>query len=195
MPSAAPSLRLWRYFWVCDFMTIDRFRRFSRQIVIFAGFMAVGSASFAYDWTDGFNLEKKEGDRYRLLLSPATYHFHEKPEYTHVWLVGIDRERADSSLAGIAFFRNSFGQSSAYIFPWGKVYRDLLSQRGLYAKVSAGLLYGYRGQYEDRVPFNNNGFSPAIVPSLGWEFSGGYQAQINLLGLNALMFQLSVPLN
>lgn len=176
-------------------MNIRFFGRASRRCIVFLWLMAGATASFAYDWTDGFNLQKKEGDRYKLLLSPYTYHFNNKPEYTHVWLVGIDRERADASLAGIAFFRNSFGQSSAYIFPWGRVYRDFFPKTGLYAKVSAGLLYGYRDQYEDRVPYNNNGFAPAIVPSLGWESPAGYQAQVNLLGLNGVMLQLSVPLN
>ena len=31
-------------------------------------------------------------------------------------------------------------------------------------------MYGYRGEYEDKVPLNSNGFSPGLLLSLGWAF-------------------------
>ena len=111
-----------------------------------------------------------------------------------MWLVGIERERADGSLAGIAYFSNSFGQPSGYYFPWGKSYHEFLGQPQLTAKVTAGVLYGYTGIYKDKVPFNHGGFSPAIVPALAWELGDGFQVQANMLGFNGMMIQLTLPL-
>ena len=155
---------------------------------------ALCSQAIAYDWKDGFDFSGKEGDRFGLILSPFTHHFNHSDEHEHVWLVGLFRERADGAIAGAAFFNNSFGQPSVYLFPFGKIYRGIFNEPQLYAKVTAGLLYGYRGRYEDKVPFNSNGFSPGIVPALGWQHESGYQAQVNLLGNSAVMFQVSVPL-
>lgn len=158
----------------------------------FLGTASVGA--LAYDWTDGFDLSKREGDRYKVIFSPFTHHFNYSEDHKNVWLIGVDREREDRSLAGIAYFTNSFGQPSVYIYPWGYTFRGLLDTPQLYAKLTAGLLYGYRGKYEDNVPFNHNGFSPGIVPALGWETKDGYQAQLNLLGFAGLMLQFSLPI-
>lgn len=156
--------------------------------------IAVTSPAHAYDWGDGFNLSSKPGDSYSLIVSPFTAHFHPSDEHEYVWLVGLERERADGAVAGAAFFSNSFGQESGYIFPWGGIYRDVMYQPQLYFKWTAGLLYGYTGKYEHKVPFNHGGFSPAIVPALGWEFGSKQQIQLNLLGLNGLMLQFTQPL-
>ncbi len=148
----------------------------------------------AYDWGDGFDLSSKAGDRLNLMVAPYSAHFHPSDEHEHVWLVGLERERANGSIAGAAFFSNSFGQESGYFFPWGEIYRNVLDTPQLYVKWTAGMLYGYTGRYEHKVPLNYNGFSPAIVPALGWEFSGRQQIQLNLLGLNGMMLQFTVPL-
>lgn len=167
-------------------------RRFRSWATIAA--LAFPGAASAYDWKDGFDLQARPGDRYGLMYSPYTAHFHPSPEHHYVWLLGVERERADSQLAGITLFSNSFGQPTTYIFPWGKVYRDVFDRPGLFAKLTAGLLYGYRGRYEDKVPFNHDGFSPAIVPAVGWESGDRYQVQVNLLGANAVMLQFTLGL-
>jgi hypothetical protein len=156
--------------------------------------LSLPGAASAFDWKDGFDLQSRPGDRYGLMYSPYTAHFHPSPDHKYVWLVGVEREREDAQLAGITLFSNSFGQPTTYIFPWGKIYRDVFEQRGLFVKLTAGLLYGYRGKYEDKVPFNYDGFSPAIVPALGWEYGGRFQAQVNLLGANAVMLQFTLGL-
>jgi len=152
------------------------------------------SPAQAYDWGDGFNLSSKPGDHLNLIASPYTAHFHPSDEHEYVWLLGVERERADGALAGAAYFSNSFGQESGYIFPWGEIYRNVFDHPQMYVKWTAGLLYGYRGKYEDKVPFNHGGFSPAIVPALGWEFGSKQQIQLNMLGLNGLMLQFTQPL-
>ena len=38
----------------------------------------------------------------------------------------------------------------------------------LFIKVTAGLVHGYRGQYQDKIPFNKSGIAPVIIPSVGY---------------------------
>jgi hypothetical protein len=154
----------------------------------------IAPVASAYDWTDGFDLSTKSGDRWSLIASPYTYHFRPSDEHKAVWLVGFERERANGSIAGAAFFSNSFGQDSGYVFPWGQMYRGVFDQRQMYAQWTAGMLYGYVGKYQHKVPFNSGGFSPAIIPALGWEFESKQRVQVDLLGLNAIMFQFSQPI-
>lgn len=146
------------------------------------------------DWKDGFSLSASAGDRVGLFVSPITLHFRPSDEHKHVWLIGVQRERKDGHLAGAAYFSNSFGQPSAYVYPWGKIYRGVFGTSQLYVKWTAGLMYGYKGPYKDKVPFNHGGFSPAIIPAVGWEFEGRRQVQLNALGLNGMMLQFGLPL-
>ena len=64
----------------------------------------IAPVASAYDWTDGFDLSAKSGDRWSLIASPYTYHFHPSDDHKTVWLIGAERERADGSIAGAAFF-------------------------------------------------------------------------------------------
>ena len=64
----------------------------------------------------------------------------------------------------------------------------------LFAELTGGLLYGYKDPYENKVPFNHNGFSPGIVLSLGWRFTPMLSTQLNFLGTNAVMFQISADI-
>lgn len=156
-------------------------------------FSLAAPAAKAYDWSDGFDLTEKSGDRWSLIASPYILHFHPSDNHKHVWLIGAERERSDGAITGAAFFSNSFGQESGYFFPWGQIYRGVLDQPKMYVKWTAGILYGYRGEYQHKVPLNYGGFSPAIVPALGWEFDSKQQIQFNLLGLNGMMLQFTQP--
>ncbi len=134
--------------------------------------------------------------RWYLTVSPFTQHYHPKSEHDYVWLVGIERvDSKDNSLMGASFFNNSFGQPSVYFYPWGQVYPRLWGYEKLTGKWSAGLIYGYTGQYEDKVPFNSNGYSVGFVPALSWALGSGYEAQVSFPGGAGLMFHLQVPLN
>jgi hypothetical protein len=41
---------------------------------------------------------------------------------------------------------------------------------------------------------NYNGFSPAVIPAVVYEFQSGWSVQANILGTAGMMFQLSAPL-
>lgn len=129
----------------------------------------------------------------RLQLSPYTAHYSNSADHQHVWLVGLELER-EQTLFGIAYFKNSFGQPSAYAYPYGKVYRNVFNVDHLFVKWTIGILYGYKHPYEHKVPLNYHGFSPVIIPAIGWELPSGFSTQISFLGTSGVMFQFSKDL-
>jgi hypothetical protein len=114
--------------------------------------------------------------QWRALVSPFSVHFDHNPQHEHV--------------AGASYFSNSFGQPSAYLYV-GKRYPALFDRPQLFGQWSAGLLYGYRGEFKDKVPFNHNGFSPGALLSMGWQFNKQTSATVHLLGNSGLMVQLA----
>jgi hypothetical protein len=137
---------------------------------------------------------KESGPKLTLMLSPYTYHFNPKPTHRNVFLVGLEREHASRKLDGAALFRNSFGQPSIYVYPWGGVYKSILGVDKLSFKWTGGIIYGYKGEFKDELA-NVGGFAPAIVFGLNYEFKPGWSAQINTLGFAAAQFQLNVALD
>jgi hypothetical protein len=130
------------------------------------------------------------------MVSPnATYHYTRSEEHRPVHLVAVERQRENGRVHGGAFFTNSFGQPTGYWYPYGKHYANLFGSKGWYAKYTAGLMYGYVGKYEDKVPLNYNGLSFAIVPALGYQASKQWAVQLNVLGAAALMLSFSSNLD
>ena len=125
--------------------------------------------------------------KWDLTLSPYTKHWSHNPEHKPVVLVAMDSHVTGGRFCGMALFSNSFGQESAYVYV-GQQWDGLFGNPKLFTKVSAGLLYGYRGQYKDKIPFNNLGSAPAIIPSLGYTITPKDSAQIYLLGKAGLLF-------
>ena len=147
---------------------------------------ATGSAS------DGPGLM---GEGYwRIVGSPFSHHWRYSEEHRSVWALGGEWQRSDNWLAGGSYFRNSFGQPSAYLYV-GKRYPGVWeSQPQLFVQWSAGLMYGYRGKFEDKVPLNNNGFSPGALVSAGWSINTRTAITAHLLGDAGVMFQFSYDL-
>lgn len=135
-----------------------------------------------------------QSPKLQLQFSPYSYHFSPSEEHKSVFMVGLEREHAGGKLDGITFFSNSFGQECLYVYPWGGVYKNIWGVAPLSFKWTAGLLFGYKEPYEDKVPFNYKGFSPGVVFALAYEFKPGWSAQVNALGNSALMLQLNVPI-
>ena len=134
------------------------------------------------------------GMKLSLMLSPYTYHFRPKPTHRPVIMVGLEREHPNAKLDGAALFKNSFGQPSIYIYPFGGIYKDIFSVNKLYFKWTAGLVYGYKGEFKNEVA-NVAGLAPVIIVATGYEFTPTLSAQINTLGKAAAQFQLNVKLD
>jgi hypothetical protein len=132
-------------------------------------------------------------DGWELTLSPYTYHFHPSDEHEYVYQIGVIKKLEDRWIAGASYFSNSFGQPSAYVYI-GQRYEDLPGFEKLYLQWNVGILYGYVGEFKDKVPFNYKGFSPGFVPSIGYKFSDRVYGELDLLGNSALMFNLVFPL-
>jgi hypothetical protein len=127
---------------------------------------------------------------WRLVVSPYTYHFRYSEEHRYVWAVGAERQGDNGWLYGGSYFSNSFGQPSAYAYV-GERYDDVLNTDALFFQWSAGLMYGYKGKFKNKVPLNYNGFSPGAVVSLGWTLDRQNSVQANLLGDAGVMLQFS----
>lgn len=119
-----------------------------------------------------------------------TYHYQPSLEHKNVKMLGLERESNDKKIDGIIFFNNSFGQPSFYLYPFGGKVENILNNPGNYLKYSCGLLYGYKGKYQNKVDFNYKGYAPACIPAIGYE-RNEYQMQLNLLGTAGLMLQFN----
>jgi hypothetical protein len=128
-----------------------------------------------------------------LLASPFTYHFHYKPEHRPVWLLGGSSIEADGRLTGLTVFSNSFGQLCAYGFV-GHKYLEPFGWSRTYWAWTAGLIYGYRGEFKDQAGVNIGGFTPVIVPRLGFRLTPKVALELQPLGSAALMFSIAVDL-
>ena len=130
------------------------------------------------------------GDIWRVTFSPYTSHYHYSADHRHVYMLGLERQSAGGFVLGGSWFRNSFGQPSAYVYA-GRRFSSFTSYEPLFAQLTAGVLYGYKPPFEDKVPLNRNGVSPGAVLSVGWQLTPMVSAQLNFLGDSALMFQWS----
>jgi hypothetical protein len=136
----------------------------------------------------------EDDEKLRLQLSPYTMHRSYDEEHKDVIMIGLEREKASGKLDGFNLFTNSFGQPSIYMYPWGGVWHQFGGVNALSFKWTAGLLYGYVAPYENKVPLNHNGFSPAAIIALTYDIAPGWSGQLNVLGTAALMFQLNMDL-
>lgn len=161
-----------------------------KRLLPLLGLLALAQASPAATWCH--RLMAKEGapeptQRFEFTFSPYTHHWSQNPEHKTVVLTSVDEQVPGQRLCGLSLFTNSFGQPSAYLYV-GRHYPQFLGQEKLFAKVTAGVLYGYVGQYENKVPLNHNGFSPGIIPSIGYRLGQRDNVQMMVLGNAALMF-------
>ncbi|MDB6143743.1 MAG: sn-glycerol-3-phosphate transporter [Pseudomonas sp.] len=121
--------------------------------------------------------------------SVYTRHFSPDPEHNnHQKLIGLEWNEASGWLYGGATFRNSYDQQSVYGY-LGKRFES--DQYPVYFKLSGGLLYGYKGKYRDKIPLNNLGVAPVIIPGVGVHL-GPVTAEAVLLGVSATMINIGV---
>jgi len=105
-------------------------------------------------------------------------------------LVALEAVRSDDWLYGLALFDNSFNQFSQYLYG-GKNWYFHDNWEGFHAKVTVGLIHGYKDEYKDKIPFNELGIAPAIIPSIGYK-KGRFEADMMLLGNSAMLFTVGM---
>jgi hypothetical protein len=128
-----------------------------------------------------------------LLFSPYTVHYNPDKDHKPVVMLGLNKALEGRWFAGGVVFSNSFGQPSTYVYA-GQRYVDPFGFENWYLQWTAGLLYGYVGEYEDKVPLNYKGFSPGLVPSIGYRFNKYVYGELDFLGAAGLMFTVVAPL-
>jgi hypothetical protein len=131
---------------------------------------------------------------WRLAVSPFSNHWRYSEEHQPVYALGLERQYDDHWLLGGSFFSNSFGQPSAYAYI-GRRSDGLFGEPSLYFQWSVGLMYGYVGKFESKVPLNINGFSPGALVSLGWQANRDWSFTVHALGDAGLMFQIGYDLH
>lgn len=121
-----------------------------------------------------------------LKYSNFVSHYRSNPEHNNnPGLVGIELRR-DQWLAGGATFRNSFSQRSHYAYI-GR--RFDAPSAPVFLKLTGGVLHGYRGEHKRKIPLNDLGVAPAIIPSVGVQ-KGRFSGELVVLGESALMLTL-----
>lgn len=129
-----------------------------------------------------------DGFGYEIFVSPYTHHWTSSEEHRPVRAVSISRLLPNTRFCGFSLFTNSFGQPSAYAFT-GKYWpQPFESMPEVYVSVSGGIVYGYVGSFKNKVPLNVGGFSPVIIPTVGYRLSKRSALEVQLLGTAAVMF-------
>lgn len=168
-------------------------RHFSIALLSSAAFNLLAGSAAQADTTERYcpSFLAVEGapapsHRGEFVVSPYTHHWSSSPEHKPVVLVALDEQLPGGRLCGVSFFTNSFGQPSTYVYA-GKQFNQLFGQPQLFLKVTAGIIYGYVGQYQNKVPLNYGGFSPGVIPALGYKLTAHDSVQFKLLGTAGLM--------
>ena len=115
--------------------------------------------------------ELYDSEKDDLYIMAGTYtHFNDSDDHEGpAVLTSFEIVKPNQHFYGIALFNNSFGQFSQYIF-YGKEYRFDKTFQGLRAKVSGGVIFGYRDEHDDELIFNKElGFAPVILPGIGFQ--------------------------
>lgn len=175
-------------------MNIPKQRLPSKPLHLLAALALALTSSFGLAAQDEETHQPGGDGAWRLEISPFTHHFRFNEEHKDVWAIGLEREAQDHTLYGLMAFSNSFGQPSAYAY-YGRVYRNVWDRsESLYLKLTLGLIYGYKVPYDDKVPLNYNGFSPGIIPAVGWRLDQSWSVQMNFLGTAAVMLMVTKKL-
>ncbi len=163
-----------------------------RHALSLAALVATGPA-FALNLCPGWDDPLPAGEpRYEVFASPYTHHWSFSEDHEQVYLLSLSRRLPNDRMCGLALFSNSFGQPSAYAYVAKSIPHLFTRWPELYVTVSAGILYGYVGQYKDKVPLNVGGFSPAIIPSVGYRLNDRIAIEVQFLGTAAFMVGTTV---
>lgn len=141
-------------------------------------------------WADEAPPAPDEGQQWTFTFAPYVLHWHHDPEHKPAFVFALERRVAGDRFCGLSLFRNSFGQPSTYVYI-GQRWDNIWGNPQLSVKVSAGVIYGYVDDHRDKVPFNWNGFSPTVIPSLVYQFGPQDSLDVMMLGTAGLVFAYS----
>jgi len=132
-------------------------------------------------------LSEEERGRVMVQFAPTAIHYGTSSDYKgHSWLVGAEYLWPNRWLAGFSYFNNSFDQKCQYIYGGYSWVLHGDESRYWYLKLTGGAVIGYREPFENKIPFNNNGVAPGIIPGLGYQYDR-FNVQLNVLGNAGLM--------
>ena len=120
-------------------------------------------------------------------------HFSDNEDYAgDPIFASAEIQRSDNWLYGLGLFNNSFDQFSQYLYGGYKFeFKDEF--KNFHAKITAGIIHGYKDEFEDKIPFNSTGYAPAIIPGLGWK-KDKLGVDMILLGDAGLLFTVGYDL-
>ena len=161
----------------------------SRTLVLaLAPVLLVAASSVAAQNSNEFAQSDSSRHHWELTVSPYTLHWNSDPNHRRVGLVGVERhDSSDHSLWGLSGFSNSFGQPSVYAY-YGHQWNSVGGNDRVYVKLSGGIIYGYKDEYADKVPFNHYGFAPVLIPAVGYRITPNDAVQAAVLGTAGVMF-------
>ena len=129
------------------------------------------------------NASAMEIAEWRFQTSLYTHHWSSDPDHvSNSKLIDLEFETTTKWIYGFAYFQNSFGQPSQYLYAgysW-----PLFKTDWSYFKLTGGFLHGYKEPYEDKIPANGLGIAPAIVPSFGLKYKRVF-TEVQILGTAA----------
>ena len=130
------------------------------------------------------NASAMEIAEWRFQTSLYTKHWSPDPEHVNTsQLLNLEFETTTRWIYGFAYFDNSFGQPSQYLYAgysWPLFHRDWA-----YFKLTGGFLHGYKEPHENKIPLNGLGVAPAIVPTFGLRYKRVF-TELQILGTSAI---------
>lgn len=168
------------------------------RIALFLGLaLVLANATHAQDmplcqeqWAKEAPPAPEEGQRWTFTVAPYVYHWRYDEEHKPAFVFALEQRVAGDRFCGVSLFKNSFGQLSAYVYV-GQRWDNIWDNPQLSLKVSYGVIYGYTGDHKDKVPFNWNGFSPTIIPSMAYHLDPHNSLDVMVLGTAGLVFAYS----
>ncbi|HRE70104.1 hypothetical protein [Accumulibacter sp.] len=137
-------------------------------------------------------------DRFYLQTSLASVHFHPDDAHDNSQVLINPEWRLDKQwlkgqlLVGAATFDNSYSQATWYAYG-GLLWRPVETVQPFYLKLTAGVIHGYRGEYQDKIPMNGSGYAPAIIPSMGYCYNR-FCSEVVLFGAAGMMWTVGMTL-
>ena len=156
-------------------------------VLTLLGAFMLSQPLLAKDQDDSEQLTESSGwevEQWYIYTSLYTKHWDDDPDHVNNQkMLGGEADMKNNWVFGLAFFDNSFGQPSQYLYAGYKW--DLFSSELFYFKLTGGLLHGYKDEYEDKIPLNGLGVAPAILPTLGFQYKY-FVTELNIAGTAAI---------